>query len=1164
MREEKKSQKMQQQSLDKSNANGCDEESVAKSHNDTCSDDENNCSFLDNTVNTLDKTLDVDCEIMGNKSSRSQNSQDSFDGFGLADNDLTIHSSRKKHKKQKKRFINLTDSPKHDNLLNSTIEQSPSSLLDTNYNLECSGKIGHDFASSNNSMDSNMSSDEMLQEMMKNGSGSEVVHTTTIRDYPSLDNQLIHGSDEENGSAKSLSTPKIVDPEVDAAPQSDAQNRGEDYSYLEKISTDYNTDKPPSYIHEYMNKTPIVRKLATDLTSQMSPNKDGIIDEVLADAKSSEATARVSLKNQRKSISRRQSVETTNSNNNKILSLPVTPSVGMKKTKENDNKKKKIMPSNLFDAVLLDPSLKMKKKSVPLVRKPEPIEKNKPVYKGLSPVPRSETSAKESGSVPDRSIPVITIKSSGVKSKESRKSLHAKSIPQTPELNVGGKSKEELAVKDKRTSPDHDSTQMEPVKSSASVVQPQPVVSGKKKTSPLANKSSGTELQKTVPVLKNANIILSPITSHKNNVIVRSPIATRKNPEIVLPLTAKENVISIPKSPVATVNYATTYRSPVRAENETVVFKDLIPEAKRLDETSADAQETAMVNSPVTAKDKSLVDSPIATKNKSFVQSPNITKKKSLVEQSPVDANKKSIDHSSIISNTVNKSPILQKRKRLSRGGERLVSETLLVDGSEKTTNVAKIKNATVTLTDNGNASEVMSSEDEHEVSIRDRSISSVSGIQIMKKTPVEKKVHPLSTRSSRSSSILNESETMPSTSSKASMLIETVPNTQDVVKFAHIISMLSAPLQVSKKGKKLSILSRRFMSSPIYRSTPKSKFLKTQKLVGYIETLDESSADAVGNKPSPIKKDGDSNQNNIDSVDVLQVSPLPVKNKPGRRRKSDRVNVDAIGAHNEPVLDSSKRLTAIKSSPHHPKSWESFEMQMDEDNVDPLLSKSPDSVKLSGDESTAAQSRKRTRSSETAVEIQESIPKKLKKDRAVPPKMTKAAKKERIADDDQEVENFMGQASTSENILEAMSSIGSKLWSSGNPDATGTIKYLQDIPNLSMEALHNRLQCMHSVVEELGKQFGTSFNGDRIPFHLSSPSIATQTGKESKVVMHLPSRKIIPGKDGEADRPIFQRCVECLRNGVDDLTTCVFCDTCDVALCIVPCFKAYHLFGRR
>ena len=78
--------------------------------------------------------------------------------------------------------------------------------------------------------------------------------------------------------------------------------------------------------------------------------------------------------------------------------------------------------------------------------------------------------------------------------------------------------------------------------------------------------------------------------------------------------------------------------------------------------------------------------------------------------------------------------------------------------------------------------------------------------------------------------------------------------------------------------------------------------------------------------------------------------------------------------------------------------------------------------------------------------------------------------------------------------------------------------------------------------------------------------STQTTNPYQATAILHLPTRKIIPhkrltdsgGAEGRGD-PLYQRCVECLRNGVYNVTSCIFCDTCDVALCVVPCFRAYH-----
>lgn len=83
---------------------------------------------------------------------------------------------------------------------------------------------------------------------------------------------------------------------------------------------------------------------------------------------------------------------------------------------------------------------------------------------------------------------------------------------------------------------------------------------------------------------------------------------------------------------------------------------------------------------------------------------------------------------------------------------------------------------------------------------------------------------------------------------------------------------------------------------------------------------------------------------------------------------------------------------------------------------------------------------------------------------------------------------------------------------------------------------------------------------------HRSSqtPAQLQKAPPADNTVMHLPTRKIVPSPDEATGNPIYQRCVECLRNGVYNVTSSVFCDTCDVALCVIPCFRAYHLLGRR
>ena len=73
------------------------------------------------------------------------------------------------------------------------------------------------------------------------------------------------------------------------------------------------------------------------------------------------------------------------------------------------------------------------------------------------------------------------------------------------------------------------------------------------------------------------------------------------------------------------------------------------------------------------------------------------------------------------------------------------------------------------------------------------------------------------------------------------------------------------------------------------------------------------------------------------------------------------------------------------------------------------------------------------------------------------------------------------------------------------------------------------------------------------------------KTANPASVVVHLPTRNLLPSQaNAEPEEPVYQRCVECLRNGIFNVTSCVFCDTCEVALCVFPCFRAYHSFARR
>ncbi|XP_018007746.1 endochitinase A-like [Hyalella azteca] len=209
---------------------------------------------------------------------------------------------------------------------------------------------------------------------------------------------------------------------------------------------------------------------------------------------------------------------------------------------------------------------------------------------------------------------------------------------------------------------------------------------------------------------------------------------------------------------------------------------------------------------------------------------------------------------------------------------------------------------------------------------------------------------------------------------------------------------------------------------------------------------------------------------------------------------------------------------------------------------------------------------------------------------------------------------NISASAKTSDETVTSSSTLEEtmfKLLNSSSGNLQEVFSLIESSPNL-MPALHERLNVVQQMVNKMNnyhetihkKRLGPSTGLDcnsksrstQTSVSTSSRSCQTDTMSTSKIsstsvvststsvsskvstrsmytqssspasVPHLPTRKLVPSRRSHPGEsvPVYQRCVECLRNGVYDITSCVYCDTCDVPLCVVPCFRAYHVLGKR